>query len=431
MLRCSTNRAGFSGLVSALSLLSVCGVASAAPTIDGAVNSGEGWLLLTEVSNALPALGGSAINSDATGETSTFNWWDGLFSGGGQNVRFTDNRGDIIRIWYSIDDTNLYLAVGGPTVPFNRFQDFGAADSRRVNDQGDLFIAVDAAGEPASASRSANDGFAFRFAPNDRKAVDFKGWRPTCVIGVSFVDNGGGGGGYAEVNFFDSNTFLFAPQGNSLSSFAWDSTLHSARAYDTINGLVGEFEFKIPLSSLVAQGIIVPGSPLRLAAFTTQNFAGSDVYDSAPGVGNGIVHEQLGDNPGDPDWDAVNMLPLLGASDVGSNFGSSPSANFVAGAFPAEPGLRDGVNTIEEFLEFIPVPRPVIVCCGLADLVGGDGNPPCDGSVDGNDFQAFLNAFAAGEVLADLVGGDGNPPVDGSVDGNDFQAFLNAFAAGC
>jgi len=69
--------------------------------------------------------------------------------------------------------------------------------------------------------------------------------------------------------------------------------------------------------------------------------------------------------------------------------------------------------------------------CGIADIVGGDGNPPADGSVDGNDFQAFLNAFAAADTLADLVGGNGNPPADGGVDGNDFQAFLNAFGAGC
>jgi len=69
--------------------------------------------------------------------------------------------------------------------------------------------------------------------------------------------------------------------------------------------------------------------------------------------------------------------------------------------------------------------------CSAADLVGGDGNPPSDGSVDGNDFQAFLNSFAADNALADIVGGDGNPPADGNVDGNDFQAFLNAFGVGC
>ena len=77
----------------------------------------------------------------------------------------------------------------------------------------------------------------------------------------------------------------------------------------------------------------------------------------------------------------------------------------------------------------VRIPPPV--ACSIADIVGGDGNPPADGSVDGNDFQAFLNAFGSGDPLADIVGGDGNPPADGSVDGNDFQAFLNAFAAGC
>jgi len=78
----------------------------------------------------------------------------------------------------------------------------------------------------------------------------------------------------------------------------------------------------------------------------------------------------------------------------------------------------------------IGIDVPVTPTC-LADLVGGDGNPPADGSADGNDFTAFLNGFAADSLLADLVGGDGNPPADGSVDGNDFTAFLNAYAAGC
>ena len=87
------------------------------------------------------------------------------------------------------------------------------------------------------------------------------------------------------------------------------------------------------------------------------------------------------------------------------------------------PGDGVGVN-----IGFASAPSPA---CSIADVVGGDGNPPADGSVDGNDFQAFLNAFGSGDTLADIVGGDGNPPADGSVDGNDFQAFLNAFAAGC
>lgn len=81
-------------------------------------------------------------------------------------------------------------------------------------------------------------------------------------------------------------------------------------------------------------------------------------------------------------------------------------------------------------LSRLPDPPP-LAACSLGDIVGGDGNPPQDGQLDGNDFVAFLNAFGAGAWLADLVGGDGNPPVDGSVDGNDFTAFLNTFGAGC
>jgi hypothetical protein len=56
----------------------------------------------------------------------------------------------------------------------------------------------------------------------------------------------------------------------------------------------------------------------------------------------------------------------------------------------------------------------------------------CDGStvapiLNANDFQCFLNAFAAGSAYANCDGSV-NPPV---LNANDFQCFLNAFAAGC
>jgi len=93
-------------------------------------------------------------------------------------------------------------------------------------------------------------------------------------------------------------------------------------------------------------------------------------------------------------------------------------APMTGGSFTLTGGFWAGITT-------------VALACSLADLVGGDGNPPADGSLDGNDFQAFLNAFGAGDSLADIVGGDGNPPGGDGADGNDFQAFLNAFGAGC
>ena len=60
---------------------------------------------------------------------------------------------------------------------------------------------------------------------------------------------------------------------------------------------------------------------------------------------------------------------------------------------------------------------------------GGSGLNAPDGNLDGDDYSAFLNAFAAEDALADMVGADGNAPGDGNVDGNDFSAFLNAYAA--
>jgi hypothetical protein len=58
--------------------------------------------------------------------------------------------------------------------------------------------------------------------------------------------------------------------------------------------------------------------------------------------------------------------------------------------------------------------------------------PNCDQStappiLNANDFQCFLNDFAAGDSSANCDGSTA-PPV---LNANDFQCFLNAFAAGC
>ncbi len=67
----------------------------------------------------------------------------------------------------------------------------------------------------------------------------------------------------------------------------------------------------------------------------------------------------------------------------------------------------------------------------IADIAGGPILGAPDGIVDGADFVAFINAFAAGDSLADIADSTGSPPGDGVVDGSDFITFINAFAAGC
>jgi hypothetical protein len=62
-----------------------------------------------------------------------------------------------------------------------------------------------------------------------------------------------------------------------------------------------------------------------------------------------------------------------------------------------------------------------------------------DGTIDGSDFIAFINAFGIGDAAVDPVAdvGGGSDPSrdaggpDGTIDGTDFIAFINAFAAGC
>ncbi len=75
--------------------------------------------------------------------------------------------------------------------------------------------------------------------------------------------------------------------------------------------------------------------------------------------------------------------------------------------------------------------------CVLADIAGGGANGnEGDGIIDGSDFIAFINSFAAGDVStdprADIAGGGlvGLDP-DGIIDGTDFIIFINVFSAGC
>jgi photosystem II stability/assembly factor-like uncharacterized protein len=68
----------------------------------------------------------------------------------------------------------------------------------------------------------------------------------------------------------------------------------------------------------------------------------------------------------------------------------------------------------------------------LGDATVATCYPNCDGSttspiLNANDFQCFLNAFAAGQSYANCDGSTVVPVLNA----NDFQCFLNAFAAGC
>lgn len=350
----------------------VCG----APTINGSVDTGsEGWMILTEQNYAAPFGGGSASESDRIAETAVYHWWDG------SSDRFfsSDNRGDIINVYATWDANALYLAVAGPTVPFNSWGEGGTGGN---NDQGDLFIAIDTNALGASGSLTATNGHA---SFGGVKAVDFLGWTPSYVVGVQYVDNGGGGGGYA--NFEQTATHsVLAGEGQNLNNggFDWMAAVNGSAAYDAGahggNGFAGEFEFRIPWTLLGFSS--APTQSIRFAAYTTQNFDRSDVYDSGPGTGQLVLHEEIGDAPGDPGpgYNVNGVIGTLAAGDGlgddtgdgddGAINGSFPGADRDGGDLTAAPNHGDGLDTIGEYLS-LQIPEPgtlALLAIGLAGL---------------------------------------------------------------
>ncbi len=129
----------------------------------------------------------------------------------------------------------------------------------------------------------------------------------------------------------------------------------------------------------------------------------------------------------------TGVSPLASGDYLPAGTGSGPLSAFagssIAGTWTLTVSDNAGldVGTIDSFTIDLN-PTPCAVAC-LADIAGGPTGGP-DGIVDGSDFIAFINAFAAADPLADLAGGPTGGP-DGIVDGSDFIAFINAFAAGC
>jgi choice-of-anchor B domain-containing protein len=77
----------------------------------------------------------------------------------------------------------------------------------------------------------------------------------------------------------------------------------------------------------------------------------------------------------------------------------------------------------EAGIDWVVVVNPVVNTVCYANCDGSSGSP----LLTANDFQCFLNKFAAGEPSANCDGSSGSPLLTA----NDFQCFLNKFAAGC
>ena len=108
--------------------------------------------------------------------------------------------------------------------------------------------------------------------------------------------------------------------------------------------------------------------------------------------------------------------------DCGGGQSNGDEFDLVATIAQPDAGVMWGPEVGEEFS----------ISGGFWALSAGVCYANCDGStgsplLTSNDFQCFLNRFAAGNPYANCDGSTGEPLLTA----NDFQCFLNAFAAGC
>lgn len=323
------------------------------------------YTLLSESGFGAPYQGGSNTTSDYIGESSSYTYYSDAGAGSGGNTSGYGTLGgtaELAQIYAHADRRYLYLVVQGPTA-------LGGGGSM-VNppaDQSNLYIPIDVPNITSDASTGGIGADEVADAPASRR-VNFKGWSPDYVVEVIWAGNdtttdnvhlwqNGAGTTWTAVGDFQTVN-------NSVpNTIAATTTRYFARK-------TGTYELAIPWSSLGYTGINPhPGVTdyVRVAAFTTgdNNLGGEsddwDIFDSAPGIGQGCgalgCHEQVGDDPGDGD----STEQTGGESDETLDQGQTDTINNVQ---PASDRTSRDVDTIEEYLVFTPDAN--YIACPLA-----------------------------------------------------------------
>jgi len=373
-----------------------CGDGPTGLRIDGVVDIE--YTHLTEAGFAGPYAGGSTNTSDYVGESAAFR---AHYANNGDKVLIiTGNGGADIRQVFAHADTNyLYLIVNGPD----------ALGWLNEPDFSSLYIAVDTPKIQSGTGLNGGVDGETRNAPGGR-AVNFKGWDPDFAVELFYRD-------YALLwsaagNWSGASWFSFVGEGRSVDTKFAASGLYYGREYQ-------QYEFAIPWSRLGGRPAL--DERVRIGVYTTgdENIGGLsrsnwDVYDQAPGIGqgcNGLAsHERIGDDPFDNDSRLApfnsDATPYVGRTDGYDglpNFWQpgSDSYNKYDAAFGGDYNFASSdIDTIEEYFEFtvdpglfdceqceitVECPGDVRVSCGalVPDLTTNvivNGDPSC-GSV--------------------------------------------------
>lgn len=321
--------------------------------IDGNVfGSNEGYTFLSEAGFAGPYQGGSSTTSDFTGESANTVYYTGANYGSRvQNTMGSGLTADLQYVNVRAGTCFFYIEVEGPS-----------AVNSGSNDLANLFIAIDRDGGSATNLP----------APAGRN-VDFTGWQPDYVIELVWRgDTSSAGNLYTRSGTTWSTTASFVRTASPVNTGILYNASHCPTLgtgdilYHNDTGVNG-FEFTIPWNVLGGK----PGTTtqLRLGVYTTYNNSGYDVYDQAPGIGQGCsglaCHERIGDEPHDVDSGTTggDLTPYSGRT------------HGDGGDVPASDPFSD-VDTIEEFFVFtagdnVGCPTAVVLTAISAEAEGG------------------------------------------------------------
>jgi len=273
-------------------------------------------------------------------------------------------------------------------------------------------------------------------------------WAEAAVV---FVSRDANGNGLADDPWYViPGSHLPAAAAGTVVPRTWDSdtvdgTNPPLQAAWVPPGRTGVWTTSAPLLPALFNGPVV-SNPLGLGSGEEGIFG---YADCSPTLmlgdldGDGIVDDQ---SLGAETFYTRPDNPLLVGIDPGSGGGDAIDIGWAVDAGTGKPAELTSIDFVrivcavdrvnatfgEASTEIGGLAEVVIASRRLADLVGPGGDPPGDGTVDGSDFIAFINAFAAELPLADVAGGDptGGSFGDGTVDGSDFIAFINSFAEG-
>lgn len=344
--------------------IAACTAANAGLIVDGDAGTRH-YTVLTEASFAGPYQGGDSTKSDFQGESASFQrcWGLNRLTECDQNVE-----ADLMHINARGDAYFLYLVVSGQLSSIGS----GAAD------KANLFIALDL---PDTNSGSAETGTVgvpntaeFPNAPGGRY-VNFKGWDVDRVVEIIWYGDTAPGNNTNAAKLWRYTGSRTWASTDMTTVAGFDTATHTnltPPANVTANLYYGRmassFEVAIPWAALgyaawtagsgsnppTCSGICRPAlsSVVRVGAYTSYNDPDYDVYDQAPGIGQGCsglgCHERIGDEWQDTDDDRAG-----GGADRSPYSGATRNTYDVSSS---DAGGLD-VDTIESYFQFTLAPK--------------------------------------------------------------------------